>query len=62
MMIAIGTMAAPAWNRMPSATATSAMSSTKAASITNVRRLLRAICSYIPMTVPYGPEGPRTGP
>ena len=49
MTIAIGTIATPALKMTPRATATAAISSTKAASITKVRRLLRAICSYMPM-------------
>src|SRR4051812_487145 len=50
MAIAIGTIATPALKTKPSATATPAMSRTKTASIRKVRRLLRAICSYMPMT------------
>ena len=49
MTIAIGTIATPALKKNPSATATAAISRTKTASITKVRRLLRAICSYMPM-------------
>ena len=57
MTIAIGTIATAGLEEDPERDRHRAISSTKAASITKVRRLLRAICSYMPMTVPYGPDG-----